>query len=158
MIRVLVVDDVADFRQLARIVLEADGRFAVVAEAGDGGQAIDQARWYQPDVVVLDLAMPLLSGAEALAGIRTEAPNAKILLVSGVAAGENPGERLGADGYLEKGTFTRDLPDAVARLWAGSAWCARLRAPKWVSELTLERPTMSRARPVALHWDGSLQW
>ena len=150
------MDDVADVRSLARLVLEADGRFDVVAEAANGVEAVAMARATQPDVVVLDLAMPLMDGAEALAAIRRDAPATKILLVSGVAATEQPGRRVGADGYLEKRVFARELPDTAARLWAGGTWCARLRASSTVAALAVERtPTV---RPVSFHWQGGLRW
>ena len=68
--RVLVVDDSAQIRDLVRHNLEADGRFDVVGEAEDGERAIRMAAELQPDAVILDVAMPLMNGLEALPLIR----------------------------------------------------------------------------------------
>ena len=68
--KVLIADDSAAIRDLLRFNLEADGRFSVVAEAGDGERAIKMAQELQPDAVVLDVAMPAMSGLEALPLIR----------------------------------------------------------------------------------------
>lgn len=106
MIRVLLVDDAVDIRILVRMGLERDGRFEVVAEAGDGHTAIDLADELQPDVVVLDVAMPVMDGLEALPHIREVAPAARVLILSGFTADSLQDNCLdqGADAYIEKGT------------------------------------------------------
>src|SRR5689334_8239527 len=78
-IRVAIVDDTEDLRFLLRHALERGG-MEVVAEAGNGAEGIDVARETQPDVVLLDLAMPVLDGREALPRIRREAPTARIII------------------------------------------------------------------------------
>ena len=77
-LRVLLVDDEADLRRLARVVLDLDGRWLVVGEASDGAAAVELASRTHPDVVLLDLEMPWLDGAEALPGILHAAPGAVI--------------------------------------------------------------------------------
>jgi DNA-binding NarL/FixJ family response regulator len=86
-IRVLVVDDVADLRELFKMLLEADGRFEVVGEAGDGEEAIEQAARLKPDVIVLDVAMPRMDGIHAIPLLHEASPGVRILVLSGF---ENP--------------------------------------------------------------------
>lgn len=104
--RVLLVDDVADLRFLLRVVLESDGAFDVVGEAGDGQTAIDLCARTSPDVIILDLSMPNMDGLEALPRLRSSAPGAKIVVLSAFERGRigPSAAELGADGYVEKGT------------------------------------------------------
>jgi signal transduction histidine kinase len=104
-LRVLVVDDTADIRFLVRLTLERDGRFEVVGEADDGAEAIVAAARLRPDVVLLDLAMPVMDGLEALPQIRAESAGSKIVVLSGFNAREMSADALarGASSYLEKG-------------------------------------------------------
>ncbi|MEY2419575.1 MAG: hypothetical protein QOG90_2255 [Actinomycetota bacterium] len=103
--RVLLVDDARDIRVLLRRVFNADGSYEVVGEAVDGEAAIALADELTPDVVVLDLAMPVMDGLEALPQIRGRLPNAKIVVLSGFdgARMREPALLAGADAYIEKG-------------------------------------------------------
>ena len=105
---VLIVDDVADLRMLVRLTLELDADFEVVGEAGDGLEAIEQAERHQPDLVVLDLAMPNLDGLEALPRILAVAPSARVVVVSGFEGSRlrGPAMAAGAVAYVEKGDIT----------------------------------------------------
>jgi chemotaxis response regulator CheB len=76
--RVMIVDDSADFRLIFRLLLDADERLEVAAEAADGRQAVDLCGDVQPDVVVLDLAMPSMDGRVALPLIRERCPDADV--------------------------------------------------------------------------------
>ena len=80
-LRVVIVDDTPDLRDLLRLAMESGG-FDVVAEAGDGAEAIEVARQYTPDVILLDLAMPVMDGLEALPTLRQLCPDAKIVVLS----------------------------------------------------------------------------
>jgi CheY-like chemotaxis protein len=104
-LKVLVVDDVADIRMLLRMALSAEAGLEVVAEAGDGLEAISQAELYQPDLVVLDLSMPVLDGLEALPRILAAVPGTKVVVVSGFAQSRMQSAALeaGAVAYIEKG-------------------------------------------------------
>ena len=109
-IRVAIVDDTEDLRFLLRTALTRGG-MEVVAEAPDGRAGIDVVRDTQPDVVLLDLAMPVMDGRAALPRIRQEAPDARIVVLSGFGADLLSEEllALGADGYIEKGLSLRRI-------------------------------------------------
>jgi DNA-binding NarL/FixJ family response regulator len=77
---VLIVDDIEDMRILARVNLEADGRWVVVGAACDGLEGIQLAGELQPDVVLLDLEMPWMSGPEAIPHIQRAAPHTSIII------------------------------------------------------------------------------
>jgi len=113
--RVVVADDFADMRHLVKVTLERSGRFKVVAEAENGIEAIDRSRDLQPDIVLLDLSMPVLSGMEALPQIRDAAPSAKVVVLSGFDRSRMEPEALagGAVGYLEKGLRPGQLVDEL---------------------------------------------
>jgi DNA-binding NarL/FixJ family response regulator len=111
LLRVLVVDGTPDFRMLMRGVLERTGDFVVVGEAGDGREAIDLAGVTDPDVVLLDIAMPTMGGLESLPVLRELCPAAALVMLSGVSPSRMrlQADALGADGYLEKGQPLRGL-------------------------------------------------
>jgi signal transduction histidine kinase len=117
-LRVVLVDDTPDIRLLLRIALEGSGRFSVVDEAGDGQAGIAVVTAAQPDVVLLDLAMPVLDGLEALPRIRAAAPHARVVVLSGFesAAMRHRAQTAGGHAYLQKGMDPRDVVDAVLRL------------------------------------------
>lgn len=104
-IRVLLADDTAEYRQLLRLILEQDGRFEVVAEAVNGAEAVRFCGAENPDVVVLDLAMPVLDGLQAIPQIRAGSPESAIVVLSGFARGQLDQQALdaGASRYVEKG-------------------------------------------------------
>ena len=81
-LRVLLVDDEPDIRTLLRFALERDEGFDVVGEAGDGAEAIELAAALRPDVVVLDLMMPRMSGLEALPQIGRAAPGTTVVMLT----------------------------------------------------------------------------
>jgi DNA-binding NarL/FixJ family response regulator len=81
-IRVLIADDEAAHRVAVKRILERTGRFTVVAEAGDGQQAVQLAARERPDLVLLDLTMPKMNGLEALPRILSRSPGTKVALLS----------------------------------------------------------------------------
>jgi signal transduction histidine kinase len=112
---VVVIDDTPDLRLLLRMVLELSDRYTVVGEAGDGAAGIDIVREWQPDLVLLDLAMPIMDGLEALPGIRDACPHAEVVVLSGFEADRMATQALerGAAGYLQKGTTPEDIVRAL---------------------------------------------
>jgi DNA-binding NarL/FixJ family response regulator len=113
--RVLLCDDSPQIRELVRIVLELEGN-EVVSEADNGRDAVDEAERLQPDVVVLDLSMPVMDGLEALPEIRRVAPSARIVVLSGFDNERLVSQALalGADYYVPKGGDPDEIVDAVA--------------------------------------------
>ncbi len=113
--RVLLVDDMAELRAMIRLTLERSGRFEVVGEAGDGRQAIDVSTEVQPDVVLLDVSMPVMDGLEALPHLRRAAPDATIVMLSGFSEARLGAEAAagGATAYLEKGLPPQALVDRL---------------------------------------------
>jgi DNA-binding NarL/FixJ family response regulator len=107
----VLVDDAENFRALVRIILRRDGRFEVVGEAGDGKEGIEVVRARQPDLVLLDLTMPVMDGVEALPRMREAAPASKVVVLSGVerARMEETTRGLGAAGFIEKGGRPEEL-------------------------------------------------
>ena len=104
-VRVLVVDDVPDIRKLVRIAIQRCGpSFDVVGEACDGEQAIREAARLHPDLILLDLSMPVMDGLEALPEILAASPESKVLVLSSFTAVEMSEEAMsrGATGYMEK--------------------------------------------------------
>lgn len=114
--RVLIVDDAEDIRLLLRMRLETEQGFEVVGEAVDGVDAVDQATALQPNVVLLDMAMPRMDGLEALPLIREAVPHVRVIVFSGFNQStlEQKALAAGADRYMVKGCSMRELVDAIA--------------------------------------------
>jgi NarL family two-component system response regulator YdfI len=114
-VRVFLCDDVPEFRALMRYALEEDELLEVVGEAGDGTAGVDGIHASQPDVVLLDLSMPACDGLQAIPRIRRLAPNAVIIVLSGLIAGPIAPQVLGmgAHAYVEKGESFQAIRDAV---------------------------------------------
>jgi len=108
-VRAVVIDDTTDIRELMSIVLRRNG-FDVVGQAGDGQAGVELVRAERPDVVLLDLGMPVMDGVEALPLIRALVPDAQIIVLSALAGTvEQQVLESGADGYLVKGTPLRTI-------------------------------------------------
>jgi DNA-binding NarL/FixJ family response regulator len=109
--RILIADDVADMRWLLRRVIEGSGDFEVVAEAGDGRDAIEQARTHRPDVIVLDLAMPRMDGLEALPFLHSAAPGVRVLVLTSIEHPKIVERAISscATRYLTKGTSSEEI-------------------------------------------------
>ncbi len=117
MIRVLLADDTPEMRLLLRVTLESDGRFEVVADASDGREVLALLEAHEPDLLVLDMAMPEMDGLEVLNEIRNRGLRLKVLAFSGFDDGvEREARRLGARDYMRKGNTP--IQDIVPRLLA----------------------------------------
>ena len=119
LIRVLVADDTATVRLLLRRTLESSKAFEVVGEAADGAQAVDMAEALQPDIVLLDLSMPVLGGMEAIPRIRRCAPGARVVVLSGYAPDRMGSQavEVGAAAFLEKQQRPNELVASLLQTW-----------------------------------------
>ena len=123
-LRILLADDHTLVRQGLRKVLEERADWEVVAEAGDGREAVRQAETLRPDVAILDVAMPLLNGIEATRQIARRVPTTRILVLSMHADEAYVTQILqaGATGYLLKDSADVDLLHAVAAVAEGKSF------------------------------------
>lgn len=114
------MDDNDELRDLLRRVLERDGRFAVVAGCDNGRDAIPLVGDLRPDLVVLDIAMPMLDGIAALPRLREVSAGSRIVMLSGYPADEMERASIegGAVGYIDKATDISRLPDQLHALAA----------------------------------------
>jgi DNA-binding NarL/FixJ family response regulator len=119
-IGVLICDDVDGMRGLLRIVVELRPGLRVVGEARDGNEAVAEAKRLQPDVILLDLSMPVRTGFNALPEIRTVAPEARVIVLSGFLASTIAPKilELGASLYLEKGASPEEILAAIEEVAA----------------------------------------
>lgn len=125
-LRVLVADDMADFRMLLRVVLEQDGRFEVVGEARDGREAVKMTADEHPDVILLDLAMPVMDGLQAIPEIHEVSPETKIIVLSGFADDQMAQQALSLDAsaFIEKGDELTVITTTVADVCGGGGGSA----------------------------------
>lgn len=121
-VRVVLADDTPDIRALLRLMLGRAG-YEVVGEAGTGAEAVALAQELQPDVVILDLAMPVMDGLEAIPLIRVGAPGAKVVVFSGFKSDRIEAEALtaGAHAFVEKGTPPPEVVATLASVLNGRA-------------------------------------
>src|SRR5208282_2760048 len=121
MIKVLSVDDHALLREGIAAVVNAESDMKLIAEASNGQEAIEKFRLHRPDVTLMDLQMPALNGIEAIIAIRSEFPNARIIVLTTYAGDVQVLRALkaGARGYILKGNVPKELLDAIRAVHAG---------------------------------------
>ncbi len=110
---VLLVDDALEVRYLVRMLLANVRHCRVVGEADDGVRAVELIRELKPDIVVLDFSMPRMSGLDALAEIRSLAPETRVIMYSSAPEVRDDALALGASAYLDKGTDPQQLVGLV---------------------------------------------
>ena len=148
--RVLIADDHGVVRQGLRMFLGSDPELEIVGEARDGAEAVRLALQLRPDVVLMDLLMPVMDGIRAIAAIRRQAPEIEVVALTSVLEDTAVVEavRAGAIGYLLKDTDARELSRAIKAAAAGQVQlspqaAARLinevRAPEQIREPLTER-------------------
>jgi DNA-binding NarL/FixJ family response regulator len=152
-VRVVLVDDVPDVRQLVRTALRFRGGFEVVGEAPDGRRAVELARTLAPDLVVLDLGLPDLAGREVLVQIREHSPSTKVVVFSGAEVPDRAWVRDNVEGYVLKDAdldYLVDLLESVGQVRQGQAELelpadlASVRRARWFTRDRLEA------------WDGGM--
>ena len=119
--RVLIVDDNPQVRQELRTLLPLAGDIEVVGEAADGAQAVELARRLQPDVVLLDLVMPVMGGIEAIPRISESSSRSRVIILTSFGEEDKllPAIRAGAQGYLLKDIPPNELVQAVRAAYLG---------------------------------------
>jgi DNA-binding NarL/FixJ family response regulator len=129
-ISVFISDDHTIFRDGLRLLLEAEEDMKVVGEASNGHQAVKEVARVQPDVVLMDLAMPLLNGIEATRRIALETPAIKVLVLSSYSDDQHVQQALdaGAAGYVMKETASHELLNAIREVWNGNVFFSPLIA------------------------------
>ena len=149
-LRILLADDHTVVRQGLRKVLEEHPDWHVVAEAGDGREAVRQAEQHKPDIAILDVAMPLLNGVEATRQIVRHVPGVRVLVLSMYADEAYVTQVLqaGAAGYLLKDSADVDLLQAVSAVAQGKSFfspaIARLMLDDYVKQRSQERGVIDR--------------
>lgn len=120
-IRILTVDDHALLRRGIAALLSAESDMELVGEAANGLEAIAEFRKHRPDVTLMDLQMPEMSGVESIIAIRSDFPNARIIVLT-----TYPGDaqvvralKAGARGYLLKGQVNKELPEVIRAVHRG---------------------------------------
>ena len=136
-ITVLIVDDHAVVRRGLRAMLEAEGAFLVVGEAGSGGEAVLLAADLAPDVILMDLVMPEMDGVHATRLVKRQSPRSQVLVLTSYHEDEHifPAIRAGALSYLLKGVDLDTLTEAVRRAARGQATLHPHVAARLVQEL-----------------------
>lgn len=135
-IRILVVDDHHIVRQGLVALLSTVSDIEVVAEAGDGSEAVELHRKLLPDITIMDLRLPRMSGVDAIIAIRSASPQARFIVLTTFDGDEDIYRALqaGAKGYLLKGMTADELTDAIRTVHAG-----KTRIPTVVAERLAER-------------------
>jgi two-component system NarL family response regulator len=139
----MVIDDQAVVRQGFVALINTVADMEVVAEGINGKEAIELYRQHQPDITLMDLRMPVLGGVDAITKIRTEFPNARMIVLTTYDGDEDIYRSLqaGAQGYLLKDMFFEQLEDAIRKVHAGARLipgpvAERLAARMATSQLT----------------------
>ena len=114
-VRVLIADDHRLFAEALEAVLSTEHRIEVVGRASDGGEAVELARRLQPDVVALDISMPVMDGFEAAAKLELLARPPAVLMLTGSNAPQDVdrARRAGVKGYITKDAIAARLVDAI---------------------------------------------
>lgn len=114
-IRVIIVDDQRLFAEALEAILSGDGRISVVGRAENGRRALELVREHAPDVVLMDIAMPVMDGIEATRAIRDEAPATRVVVLTGSAANHDVSRArsAGAAAYVTKDQIAGDLVRAI---------------------------------------------
>ncbi len=117
-IRVLIVDDQALFVEALAAILSVDERIEVVGRARDGAEGVELAKTLAPDVVLMDISMPIMDGFEATQAIRELDLNARVVMVTGSNSrfDVDRARTAGASGYVTKDKIAVDLVDAVVEV------------------------------------------
>jgi DNA-binding NarL/FixJ family response regulator len=132
------VDDHEVLREGLTAIIGTQPDMQVVAEAADGASAVDLFRRHQPDVTLMDLRLPVMSGSDAIAAIRREFPRARVIVLTTYDGTEDIHRALhaGARGYLLKDALRRELLDAIRTVHGGGSWLSAPVARRLAENIT----------------------
>jgi DNA-binding NarL/FixJ family response regulator len=121
-IRVLIADDHRMFAEALESILATDQRLAVAGHAGDGAEAVRLTLETRPDVVLMDIAMPVMDGLQATQQIREQWPTACVLMLTGSSSRSDVdrAHEAGAAGYVTKERVAAELIDAIVEIGTGT--------------------------------------
>ena len=141
-IRVMIADDHALFRHGLKIVLDAESDLEVVAEASDGEEAVSRAEEATPNIILMDVRMPKLSGIDAAARLKQSLPASKVVMLTVSDDEQDLFEAIkaGASGYLLKEIEPAEVARAIRQIHAGQS----LLSPSMASKLLTEFATMTK--------------
>lgn len=136
-IQILIADDHALVRQGLGMFLRLDPELEIVGEAADGAEALRLAHELKPDIVLMDLVMPVMDGIEATSRIRRELPDTEVIALTSVLEGASVTNavRAGAIGYLLKNTKAEDLVRAIRAAAQGQVQLAPEAAARLLNEV-----------------------
>jgi DNA-binding NarL/FixJ family response regulator len=120
-VRVLIADDEPLFVEMVEALLAEEEQIEVVASAQDGQEAVELAREHEPDVIVMDISMPVIDGIEATRQIHKDNPNARILILTGssTSADVDRSRTAGVSGFLTKDRIEAHLVETILGLDSG---------------------------------------
>lgn len=150
MIRVYLADDHPIVRRGIRDLLETEPEIEVVGEATNGREAVAGVQGSTPDVILMDLVMPIMDGIEAIRQIKADRPEARILVLTSFATDDKvfPAIKAGALGYLIKDTAPEELVHAILQVYQGQASLHPTIAHKLLSEISEPEPAPPSAEPL----------
>ncbi|AXE31946.1 DNA-binding response regulator [Chromobacterium phragmitis] len=159
-IRILLIDDHTLFRSGLKALLQRQDDFVVVGEAADGLEGVKQAEQLKPDVVLLDLDMPVMNGREALGQILSGCPDAAVLMLTVSEDGDDLAEcmRGGARGYLLKNINADFLLDSVRRAVDGDSVLSPEMTAKLLARLRQPAAKASEADALTPRERETLGW
>jgi len=137
-IRLLVVDDHTVVRKGIIAMLDTEPDLSVIGECSNGKEAVEAFAQYKPDVVLMDLVMPVMDGVEAIRAIKQASPKARILVLTSFTSDERVFAAIeaGATGYLLKDSDPEDLVKSIHQVYQGESSLHPMIARKLLNELT----------------------
>jgi DNA-binding NarL/FixJ family response regulator len=149
-ITVFLADDHTVIREGLRLLLEAQGDITVVGEAADGADAVKQVIKSHPDVVVMDIAMPMMNGIEATERICLACPSTRIVILSIHSSNEHIYRALkaGALGYLLKESAGKEVKDAIRAVHSGRRYLSRQITEVIVDDYVLSKDVLKTKSPL----------